>query len=172
MNDTRIWSVLKGMYPVALEDVPLDGQWLEPPFADDSSGRAIVCNDGDFQFVVVDRKTGAVLFVCEDEETLMASSLETLPAIVAAWGAIDRDTVGPEDDDDFSAVAKSFETLLLEIDPAAAGANEFWHRYTEELTSQDYVDFDDDDDAEEEYEQEPDSGDNDRPSAADSFVDA
>ncbi|MHA7175152.1 SUKH-4 family immunity protein [Arthrobacter sp. Sr24] len=172
MNDTKIWSVLEGLYPVALEDVPLDGQWLKPPFADDPSGRAIVCNDDDFQFVVVDRKSGSVLYVCEDEETLMASSLETLPAIIAAWGAIDRDTVGPEDDEDFSAVRKSFQEQLQAIDPAAAAANEFWALYTEELTSEDYVDLDEDDDEEEEEQEESDSGDNDRPSANESFVDA
>jgi hypothetical protein len=171
MNDAKIWAVLEGMYPVALEDVPLDGQWLKPPFNDDAAGRAIVCNDGDFQFVVVDRDSSAVQYVCEDEETLIASSLATLPAIVAAWGSIDRDTVGPEDDEDFSAVKKSFQEQLEALDPAAAAPNEFWALYTDELTSDDYVDIDDDRDDEEE-EPEPDSGDNDRPSSDESFVDA
>ena len=87
MNDTRIWSVLKPMHPAVLEDMPLDGTWLEPPFANDAAGRAVICNDGDFQFVVVNRKSGAVLYVCEDEETLMASSLATLPAIVTCTSA-------------------------------------------------------------------------------------
>lgn len=170
MNDTRIWSVLEPMHPVALEDVPLDGQWLKPPFADDAAGRAIVCNDGDFQFVVVNRKSGAVLYVCEDEETLIASSLESLPAIVAAWGSIDRDTVGPEDDEDFSAVKKSFQEQLAALDPAAAAANEFWALYTGELTSDDYVDIADE--PEDEEEPESDSGDNDRPGMDGSFVPA
>lgn len=168
MNDTQIWAVLATMYPVALEDVPLDGQWLQPPFADDPRGRAVVCNDGDFQFVVVNRKSGAVLFVCEDEESLIASSLETLPAIVAAWGSIDRDTVGPEDDEDFTAVKKSFQQLLQATDPAAASGNEFWALYTDELTNEDYTDIDDE--PEEEDEPESDSGDNDRPSAEESYV--
>ncbi|WP_425865010.1 hypothetical protein [Arthrobacter sp. TWP1-1] len=170
MNDAKIWEVLEPMYPVALEDVPLDGQWLKPPFANDAAGRAIVCNDGDFQFVVVNRKSRAVQYVCEDEETLIASTLDVLPAIVAAWGSIDRDTVGPEDDDDFSAVKKSFQEQLTVLDPAAAAANEFWALYTDELTSDDYVDLDDE--AEEEEEPESDSGDNDRPSSDASFVDA
>lgn len=142
MNDAKIWAVLEPMFPVALEDVPLDGQWLKPPFADDAAGRAVVCNDGDFQFVVIDRATGSVHYVCEDDESLIASSLETLPRIVAAWGAIDRDTVGPEDDEDFSAVKKSFEQQLQVLDPAAAAPNEFWALYAEELTSEDYVDVD------------------------------
>lgn len=145
MNDSTIWAALETMYPSALEDIPLDGRWLKPPFDDDPAGRAIVCNDGDFQFVVVDRDGGKVQYVCEDDESLIASSLEQLVKIVAAWGAIDRDTVGPEDDEDFSEVAKSFETHLKEIDLAAAGINEFWHRYTEELTSEDYVDIDEQD---------------------------
>ncbi len=170
MDDSQIWSVLETMYPVALDDVPLQGDWLKPPFADDAGGRAIVCNDGDFQFVVVDRKNGAVLFVCEDEESLIASSLETLAPIVSAWGSIDRDTVGPEDDEDFSAVKKSFHDQLLVLDPAAAASNEFWALYTDELTNEDYVDIDDV--PEEEDEPESDSGDNDRPGAASSFVDA
>lgn len=170
MNDTQIWAVLEAMYPVALEDVPLDGQWLKPPFADDAAGRAIVCNDDDFQFVVVDRTSGAVQYVCEDEETLITSSLETLPAIVAAWGSIDRDTVGPEDDEDFSAVKKSFQDQLKILDPAAAAPIEFWALYTDELTSDDYVDIEDE--PEEEEEPESDSGDNDRPKSDDSFVDA
>lgn len=170
MNDVKIWEVLEPMYPVALEDVPLDGQWLKPPFANDATGRAIVCNDGDFQFVVVNRKSHAVQYVCEDEETLITSKLETLPAIVAAWGSIDRDTVGPEDDEDFSAVKKSFQEQLQLLDPAAAAANEFWALYTEELTSDDYVDVDED--ADDEEEPETDSGDNDRPSSDESFVDA
>lgn len=142
MNDAKIWAVLETMFPVALEDVPLDGQWLKPPFADDAAGRAVVCNDGDFQFVVVDRTNGSVRYVCEDDESLIASSLETLPKIVAAWGAIDRDTVGPEDDEDFSAVKKSFEQQLKMLDPPAAAPNEFWALYAEELTSEDYVDVD------------------------------
>ncbi|POH59242.1 SUKH-4 family immunity protein [Arthrobacter glacialis] len=142
MNDSKIWAVLETMFPVALEDVPLDGQWLKPPFADDAAGRAVVCNDGDFQFVVVDRTNGSVRYVCEDDESLIASSLETLPKIVAAWGAIDRDTVGPEDDEDFSAVKKSFEQQLKVLDPPAAAPNEFWALYAEELTSDDYVDVD------------------------------
>ncbi|MHA7305988.1 SUKH-4 family immunity protein [Arthrobacter sp. TMN-49] len=142
MNDARIWAVLETMFPVALEDVPLDGQWLKPPFADDAAGRAVVCNDGDFQFVVIDRETGSVHYVCEDDDSLIASSLETLPKIVAAWGAIDRDTVGPEDDEDFSAVKKSFEQQLQMLDPPAAAPNEFWALYAEELTSEDYVDVD------------------------------
>lgn len=170
MNDSKIWSVLETMYPVALDDVPLEGQWLKPPFTDDEDGRAVVCNDGDFQFVVVDRGSGAVLYVCEGEETLIASSLETLPAIVSAWGSIDRDTVGPEDDEDFSAVKKSFQEQLLALDPAAASANEFWALYTDELTNEDYVDFDEL--PEDEEESETDSGDNDRPSADASFVGA
>ena len=170
MNDDRIWSVLKPMHPAALEDVPLDGQWLEPPFANDDAGRAVVCNDGDFQFVVVNRKSGAVLYVCEDEETLIASSLATLPAIVAAWSSIDRDTVGPEDDEDFSAVKKSFQEQLQVLDPAAAATNEFWALYTDELTNADYVDIDDI--PVEEEDPESDSGDNDRPGADESFVGA
>ncbi|MFQ4147876.1 SUKH-4 family immunity protein [Arthrobacter sp. LAPM80] len=168
MNDARIWSVLEGLYPAGLEDVPLDGQWLKPPFADDARGRAIVCNDGDFQFVVVDRNSSAMLYVCEDEETLITSSLDTLPAIIAAWGSIDRDTVGPEDDEDFSEVKKSFQTQLQALDPAAAAPNEFWAAYTEELTNADYVDIDDV--PEEDVEPEPDSGDNDRPTVEDSYV--
>ncbi len=170
MNDDRIWSVLEPMHPAGLEDVPLDGRWLEPPFANDAAGRAIVCNDGDFQFVVVNRKSGAVLYVCEDEETLIASSLSTLPAIVAAWSSIDRDTVGPEDDADFSAVKQSFQEQLQRLDPAAAATNEFWALYTDELTNADYVDIDDV--ADEEEDPESDSGDNDRPGADESFVGA
>src|SRR6185312_954846 len=170
MNDSQIWAVLEPMFPVALDDVPLDGQWLKPPFADDEHGRAIVCNDGDFQFVVVDRNSGAVKFVCEDDESLIASSLETLAPIVAAWGAIDRDTAGPEDDEDFSAVKKSFQEQLQSLDPAAAAGNEFWALYTDELTNEDYVDFDEV--PEDDEEPEMDSGDNDRPSAEESFVDA
>lgn len=170
MNDTQIWSVLEPMHPSALEDIPLDGQWLRPPFADDPAGRAIVCNDDDFQFVVIDRKSGTVLHVCQDDESIVASSLETLPAIVAAWGAIDRDTVGPEDDEDFSQVKTGFQKQLLSIDPKAAGSNEFWALYTDELTNEDYIDFDDV--PEDEEEPENDSGDNDRPSADESFVEA
>lgn len=170
MNDEKIWAVLEAMYPGALEDVPLDGQWLKPPFSDDASGRAIICNDEDFQFVVVDRSNTALMYVCEDEETLIASSLETFPAIVAAWASIDRDTVGPEDDEDFSEVKKSFHTQLLALDPGAAAPNEFWAAYTEELTNTDYVDIDDL--PEEDEEQETDSGDNDRPGTGESFVDA
>lgn len=143
MSDSKIWAALEPMYPSALEDIPLDGQWLKPPFADDPGGRAVVCNDGDFQFVVVDRKKGTVLYVCEDDESVIASTLETFVQIVAAWESIDRDTVGPEDDDGFSAVKKSFESQLKTLDPVAAGPNEFWSLYTEELTSEDYVDVDD-----------------------------
>lgn len=170
MDDTSIWQVLEAMYPVALEDVPLDGEWLKPPFANDPEGRAIVCNDGDYQFVVVNRKDGAVQYVCEGEETLIASSLGTLPAIVAAWTSIDRDTVGPEDDEDFSAVKKTFQQQLQSIDMPAAAANEFWSLYTDELTSDDYTDIDDE--PEEEEEPESDSGDNERPGIDESFVDA
>lgn len=171
MKDSKIWQVLEAMYPVMLEDVPLDGDWLKPPFADDSQGRAVICNDDDFQFVVVDRGTGAVLYVCEDEETLLASSLATLPAIVEAWVSIDRDTVGPEDDEDFTAVKKSFQEQLVALDPPAAAPNEFWALYTDELTSEDYVDFDDgpDDDDGELF---SDTGDNDRPGADQSFASA
>lgn len=170
MNDARIWSVLKPMHPAGLEDMPLDGQWLEPPFSNDAAGRAVVCNDGDFQFVVVNRKSGAVLYVCEDEESLMASSLATLPAIVAAWNSIDRDTVGPEDDEDFSAVKKSFQEQLQLLDPLAAATNEFWALYTDELTNEDYVDIDEV--PVEEEDPEPDSGDNDRPGVDENFVGA
>lgn len=170
MNDSEIWSVLEAMFPVALEDIPLDGQWLKPPFADDGAGRAIVCNDGDFQFVVVDRDSSAVLYVCEDDGSLIASALETLPAIVAAWGSIDRDTAGPEDDEDFSEVKKSFEAQLQALDPAAAATNEFWALYTDELTNEDYVDFDEL--PEEDEEPEADSGDNDRPGIDESYVHA
>ena len=144
MNDAKIWAVLEPMFPVALEDVPLDGQWLKPPFADDAAGRAVVCNDGDFQFVVVDRTTARCTTSARTTNHSIASSLETLPKIVAAWGAIDRDTVGPEDDEDFSAVKKSFEQQLQVLDPAAAAPNEFWALYAEELTSEDYVDVDED----------------------------
>ncbi|MGO4383566.1 SUKH-4 family immunity protein [Specibacter sp. RAF43] len=161
MNDSKIWAALEPMYPSALEDIPLDGAWLKPPFSNDPSGRAVICNDGDFQFVVVDRKKGAVLFVCEDDESVIASSLEQFVRIVSAWESIDRDTVGPEDDDDFATVRKTFETLLKEIDPLAAGPNEFWSLYTEELTSEDYVDVDDLDEDDDELE--TDTGDNDRP---------
>jgi len=149
MNDSKIWAALEPMFPSALEDIPLDGQWLKPPYADDPEGRAIVCNDGDFQFVVVDRKTGSVLYVCEDDESVIASALETIAPIVAAWRSIDNDTAGPVDDEDFSEVKKSFESQLKAIDPVAAGPNEFWSLYTEELTSEDYVELEetaDDDD--------------------------
>lgn len=172
MNDSQIWQVLEPMYPVMLEDVPLDGDWLKPPFADDAQGRAVICNDGDFQFVVVDRGNGAVLYVCEDEETLLASSLATLPGIVDAWVSIDRDTVGPEDDEDFTAVKKSFQDQLEILDPAAAAANEFWALYTDELTSEDYVDLADEPDGDDGQEPVSDSGDNDRPGADQSFADA
>lgn len=171
MNDSKIWSVLEPMFPSALEDVPLDGEWLKPPFADDAAGRAIVCNDGDFQFVVVDRTSTAVRYVCEDDESLISSTLEKLPAIVAAWGSIDRDSAGPEDDDDFSEVKKSFETQLQALDPAAAGPHEFWALYTDELTNEDYVDIDELPEEEEE-EPEPDSGDNERPGVDENYVDA
>lgn len=170
MNDSQIWSVLETMYPAALEDVPLDGQWLQPPFANDAAGRAIVCNDGDFQFVVVNRKSTAVMFVCEDDESLMASSLKILPAIVAAWRAIDNDSAGPEDDEEFSEVKKSFETQLQALDSASAGPNEFWALYTDELTNEDYVDIDEV--PVEEEEQATDSGDNDRPTLDESFAGA
>ncbi len=170
MNDSQIWAVLENLFPGALEDIPLDGEWLRPPFSDDAAGRAIVCNDGDFQFVVVDRTNGAMLYVCEDEETLIASSLASLPGIVAAWRSIDGDTVGPEDDEDFSAVKKSFQEQLQVLDPPAAANNEFWALYTEELTSEDYVDIDDE--PVEEEEPSTDTGDNDRPGADESFVDA
>lgn len=168
MNDSRIWAALEPMHPSALEDMPMDGTWLRPPYTNDPAGRAVVCNDGDFQFVVVDRKKGAVLFVCEDDESLIASNLDALAQIVAAWGSIDRDAPGPEDDEEFSEVRKSFESQLKVIDPAAAGPNEFWSLYTEELTSGDYVDIDDLED-EEEDEPETDTGDNDRPGADESF---
>jgi len=143
MNDSQIWAALEPLYPKALDDIPVDGQWLRPPFADDPEGRAIVLNDGDFQFVVVDREQGGVLYVCEDDESVIASSLDRLVKIVELWGSIDRDAVGPEDDDDFSRVTKSFEDELKRIDPIAAGPNEFWYLYAEELTSEDYVDIDD-----------------------------
>ena len=167
MNDSRIWAALEPLYPSALEDMPMDGTWLKPPYDNDPAGRAVVCNDGDFQFVVVDRKKGAVLFVCEDDESVIASSLDSLVKIVSAWGSIDRDVPGPEDDEEFSEVRKSFESQLKVIDPVASGPNEFWSLYTEELTSEDYVDVDEfDDDGDE---READSGDNDRPGADESF---
>ncbi|RAN79530.1 hypothetical protein B5P43_13575 [Bacillus sp. SRB_336] len=168
MNDSRIWAALEPLHPSALEDMPMDGTWLKPPYHNDPAGRAVVCNDGDFQFVVVDRKKGSVLFVCEDDESLVASNLDTFVQIVSAWGSIDSDAPGPEDDEEFSAVRKSFESQLKVLDPPAAGPNEFWSLYTEELTSDDYVDYDDLDDDEEE-EPETDTGDNDRPGADESF---
>lgn len=167
MMDSKIWAALEPLHPSALEDMPMDGQWLEPPFANDPSGRAVLCNDGDFQFVVVDRKKGSVLFVCEDDESVIASTLESFVKIVQAWGSIDRDTVGPEDDEDFSQVRKSFEEQLKTLDPVAAGPNEFWSLYTEELTSDDYVD---EEVSEEEDEPETETGDNDRPGIDESFV--
>ena len=169
MNDSKIWAALEPLHPSALDDMPMDGNWLKPPFANDPSGRAIVCNDGDFQFVVVDRKKGSVLFVCEDDESVVASSLDSFVKIVAAWGSIDRDAPGPEDDADFSEVKKSFEQQLKSLDPVAAGSNEFWALYTEELTSDDYVDIDDELDDDDDEEQETDTGDNDRPGADESF---
>ncbi|WP_104087006.1 SUKH-4 family immunity protein [Arthrobacter sp. GMC3] len=150
MNDSKIWAALEPMFPSALEDIPLDGQWLKPPYDDDPEGRAIVCNDGDFQYVVVDRKTGSVLFVCEDDESVIASSVETIGPIVAAWRSIDNDTAGPVDDQDFSEVKKSFESQLKTIDPVAAGANEFWSLYTEELTSEDYIEIEESDEDDDE----------------------
>ncbi|WP_164520405.1 SUKH-4 family immunity protein [Specibacter cremeus] len=165
MDDSRIWATLGPLYPDALEDLPVDGEWLEPPFADDDEGRAIVLNDGDFQFVVVDRAIGSVLYVCEDDVSIMASSLETMDRIVRMWGSIDRDVPGPERDEEFAQVTKVFETELQRIDPRAAARNEFWHLYTEELTSADYGGEDDeldedelesDDDLEDELEEDED----------------
>lgn len=150
MNDSKIWAALEPMFPSALEEIPLDGNWLKPPYADDPEGRAIVCNDGDFQYVVVDRKSSSVLYVCEDDESVIASSLEMFVPIVAAWRTIDNDTAGPVDDKDFSEVKKSFESQLRAIDPAAAGPNEFWSLYTEELTSEDYVEVEDSDEDDDE----------------------
>jgi hypothetical protein len=135
MDDQQIVAGLEPLVPIGLEDIPLAGEWLEPPFEDDAEGRAIILNDGDFQFVVVDRETGGVYCVCEDDETLMASSLEQLVAIAGLWGAIDRDAVGPEDDEDFDKVAQDFEARLKRIDPTAARPNEFWSLYAEELSS-------------------------------------
>lgn len=165
MIDSKIWAALEPLFPSALEDLPLDGEWLQPPFENDPSGRAVICNDDNFQFVVVDRKTGTVLFVCEDDESVIASDLERFAQVVQAWDSIDSDAVGPEDDAGFSEVKKSFEEQLKIIDSVAAGPNEFWQLYTDELTSEDYVDLDDevvDDDDE----REPDTGDNDRPAMA------
>ncbi|ALE93605.1 hypothetical protein AOC05_16900 [Arthrobacter alpinus] len=150
MNDSKIWAALEPMFPSALEEIPLDGNWLKPPYADDPEGRAIICNDGDFQYVVVDRKSSSVLYVCEDDESVIASSLEMFVSIVAAWRTIDNDTAGPVDDEDFSEVKKSFESQLRAIDPAAAGPNEFWSLYTEELTSEDYVEVEDSDEDDDE----------------------
>ncbi|MBG0738216.1 SUKH-4 family immunity protein [Paeniglutamicibacter antarcticus] len=136
MNDDQIAEGLAPLVPIGLEDIPLDGNWLEPPFNNDESGRAVIFNDGDFQFVAVNRSTGAVYCVCEDDESLMASSLAQLVDIATVWGAIDRDSVGPEDDDaDFAKVAIDFEQRLKKIDPAAARPNEFWSLYAEELSN-------------------------------------
>ncbi|WP_427016204.1 SUKH-4 family immunity protein [Pseudarthrobacter sp. P1] len=134
MDDNQIVAGLAPMVPIGLEDIPLAGEWLEPPFEDDDAGRAIILNDGDFQFVVVDRETGSVHCVCEDDETLVASSLAQLVEIAGLWGAIDRDAVGPEDDEDFDRVARDFEKRLKAIDAAAARPNEFWSLYAEELS--------------------------------------
>ncbi|WP_081710254.1 SUKH-4 family immunity protein [Arthrobacter sp. 35W] len=135
MDDNQIMAGLAPLVPIGLEDIPLAGEWLEPPFEDDEAGRAVILNDGDFQFVVVDRDTGAVRCVCEDDETLIASSLEQLVQIAGQWAAIDRDAVGPEDDDDFDKMARDFEAKLKKIDAAAARPNEFWSLYAEELSS-------------------------------------
>ncbi|MCY0904076.1 SUKH-4 family immunity protein [Arthrobacter sp. H14-L1] len=136
MNDDEIVEGLAPLVPIGLEDIPLDGDWLEPPFNNDEMGRAVIFNDGDFQFVAVNRSTGEVSCVCEDDECLMASSLAQLVDIATVWGAIDRDSLGPEDDDaDFAKVAVDFEQRLKKIDPAAARPNEFWSLYAEELSN-------------------------------------
>lgn len=135
MDDNEIREALAPLVPIGLEDIPIDGDWLQPPFANDPQGRAIILNDDDFQFVVVDRTTGAVYCECEDDETLVASSLPQLVQIAKLWGAIDRDAIGPEDDDEFVRVARQFERQLKDIDPAAAKPNEFWCLYAEELSS-------------------------------------
>lgn len=168
MLDSKIWGTLEPLFPSQVEDLPLDGEWLQPPFANDGHGRAIILNEDDFQQVVVDRKSGAVRFVCEDDETLIASNLESFAQLVKAWSAIDRDTPGPEDDQQFFQVWSDFQKQLKVIDAAAAAPNEFWQLYAEELTSNDYSDPDEqpsnglafDDDL---VDAEPDSGDNDRP---------
>ncbi|MDQ6753950.1 MAG: SUKH-4 family immunity protein [Actinomycetota bacterium] len=135
MDDTEISQALAPLAPIELEDIPIEGDWLQPPFDDDQLGRAIILNDGDFQFVVVDRLTGAIYSVCQDDETLVASSLAQLVQIATLWGAIDRDAIGPEDDDEFIRVARNFERQLKDIDPAAARPNEFWCLYAEELSN-------------------------------------
>lgn len=135
MDDNDISQALAPLVPISLEDIPIEGDWLAPPFVDDAQGRAIILNDGDFQFVVVDRLTGAVHCSCEDDETLVASSLDQLVQIAKLWGAIDRDAIGPEEDEEFARVAKEFEQRLKEIDPAAAKPNEFWCLYADELSA-------------------------------------
>jgi hypothetical protein len=135
MDDIDIRTALAPLVPISLEDIPIEGDWLAPPFHDDPQGRAVILNDGDFQFVVVDRLSGAIYCVCEDDQTLVASSLGQLVQIAKLWGAIDRDAIGPEEDEEFARVAKDFERQLLQIDPAAAKPNEFWCLYADELSS-------------------------------------
>ncbi|MCZ2404523.1 SUKH-4 family immunity protein [Paenarthrobacter sp. Z7-10] len=135
MDDDQIHQVLARLGPIGYEDIPHEGEWQRPPYKNDTAGRAIVLVDGDFQFVVVDRFSGAVRSVCEDDETLMASSLDQLVQIATLWGAIDRDAIGPEDDDEFDRVARNFESQLKRIDPAAARPSEFWCLYAEELSN-------------------------------------
>jgi SUKH-4 immunity protein len=135
MDDNQIVSALAPLGRTGLQDIPHDGDWLLPPYKNDDAGRAILLNDGDFEFVVVDRESGSVWCVCEDDETLMASSLEQLVAITRLWGSIDRDAIGPEDDDEFERVARSFEAQLKKLDPPAAKRSEFWSLYIEELST-------------------------------------
>lgn len=135
MDDEQIAKALETLAANGFEDVPHEGEWLHPPYLNDASGRAIVLNDSDFQFVVVDRTSGAVYSCCEDDETLMASSLSKLTQIAQLWGSIDRDDVGPAEDEDFARVVTSFEAELKRIDPAAAKPSEFWPLYVEEISS-------------------------------------
>ncbi|MFI5086461.1 MAG: SUKH-4 family immunity protein [Actinomycetales bacterium] len=134
MDDDQIAAALGPLAVHGFDDIPHEGQWLSPPYPSDPNGRAIILNDGDFQFIVVDRATGEVRSCCEDDDALMASSPRQLTAIATLWGSIDRDAIGPGDDEEFARVAASFEQQLKSIDPAAAAPNEFWSLYAEELS--------------------------------------
>lgn len=135
MDDTRITEALVGR-----ARVPYPGGWLPAPFAERTVGGrtyAVVADDPGLSALAVDRATGQLWLLAEDDEAeLVNSSLQALVACSRAYAeaVLDAAHLDDEDEDAGDELTDALLARLAALDEAATDdENAFWSVAAEEL---------------------------------------
>ena len=141
MTDDAIEAALRTLRPIRRRDVPVEGEWKPPPFADRVvRGRpaAVICEDPGLSAMVVDREDGRVLHLDPDERPWFAnSSVAHFVDCRRAWQRAGRAAARAEEgesDETLEEIEERLRAELAAIDPSAADQDGIWSVLVEEFS--------------------------------------